>query len=106
MGVSITPPSVGRVSDIEVQDNPGGHQFELLVDGELAGLAAYRERDGVVTVTHSEVDRRFRGRGLANELARRTLDQLRERGVTVVPMCPFFAHYVSEHHEYDDLIEP
>jgi len=100
----IVPPSLGRVSDIEVQDNPVRHQFELLVDGEQAGLAAYRERDGVVTVTHSEVDRRFRGQGLANELARRTLDQLRERGVKVVPMCPFFARYVGEHHEYDDII--
>ena len=92
------------MSDIEVQDNPARHQFELLVDGELAGLAVYRVRDDVVTITHSEVDRRFRGQGLANELARRTLDQLRERGVKVVPACPFFAHYVGEHPEYDDLI--
>lgn len=104
MGVPISPPSLVRVSEIKVQDNPGRHQFELLVDGEVAGLAAYRESDGVVTVTHSEVNPRFRGQGLANELARRTLDQLRERGVKVVPLCPFFAHYVSEHHEYDDLI--
>jgi len=92
------------VSDIEVRDNPARFQFELLVDGEQAGLASYRVRDGVVVITHSEVDRSFRGQGLANELARRTLDQLRERGVKVVPVCPFFAHYVSEHPEYDDII--
>jgi uncharacterized protein len=92
------------VSDIEVQDNPARSRFELLVDGEVGGLAAYRVRDGVVVITHSEVDERLRGRGLANELARRTLDQLRERAVKVVPACPFFAHYVSEHPEYDDLI--
>lgn len=92
------------MSDIEVQDNPAESQFDLLVDGEHAGLAAYRLRGSVVVITHSEVDRRFRGQGLANELARRTLDQLRERGVKVVPMCPFFARYVGEHPEYDDII--
>jgi predicted GNAT family acetyltransferase len=92
------------VSEIDVRDNPARRRYELFVDGELSGLADYRERDGVVTVVHSEVDRAHRGQGLGNELAQRTLDQLRARGVKVVPACPFFARYVSEHHEYDDLI--
>jgi predicted GNAT family acetyltransferase len=93
------------VSDIEVRDNPETHRFELLVDGEVAGMAAYRLRESAVIVTHSEVDRRFRGQGLANELARRTLDQIRERDLRVVPLCPFFARYVGEHPEYDDIVE-
>jgi predicted GNAT family acetyltransferase len=93
------------VSDIEVQDNPALHRFELLVDGEVAGQAVYRLREGAVVVTHSEVDRRFRGQGLANELARRTLDQIRERDLHVVPLCPFFAHYVEEHPEYSDIVD-
>ena len=92
------------MSDIDVRDNPDQHRFELLIDGKLEGLAAYRVHDGVVTVTHSEVDPELRGRGLGNELARRTLDQLRGRGVKVVPACPFFAAYAGEHHEYDDLV--
>jgi len=90
--------------DVQVQDNPARGRFEILVDGELAGLATYRVRDGVVIVTHSEVDPRFRGRGLAGELARQTLDTLRERGNQVVPACPFFAKYVAEHPEYDDIV--
>ena len=93
------------MSDIEVQDRPERHRFELLVDGELAGEAMYRLHDGVVVVTHSEVDPRFRGQGLANELARRTLDQIRERGERVLPLCPFFHHYVGEHPEYDDIVD-
>jgi predicted GNAT family acetyltransferase len=91
--------------DVQVQDNPDRGRFEILVDGELAGLATYRVRDGVVIVTHSEIDPSFRGRGLASELARQTLDTLRERGDRVVPACPFFAKYVAEHPEYDDIVE-
>jgi predicted GNAT family acetyltransferase len=93
------------VSDIEVQDNAGHHRFEVLVDGEVAGKAVYQSRPGAIIVTHSEVDPRFRGQGLANELARRSLDQIRERDLKVVPLCPFFARYVETHPEYLDMVE-
>jgi uncharacterized protein len=93
------------VSDIEVQDNAEHHRFELLVDGEVAGKAVYQTRPGAIIVTHSEVDPRFRGQGLANELAQRTLDQIRERDLHVVPLCPFFARYVETHADYLDLVE-
>jgi predicted GNAT family acetyltransferase len=92
------------VSDIDVRENPARHRFELFVDGEQAGLADYRMRDGIMVILHSEVDPRFRGQGLGNELASRTLDQLRARGESVVPACPFFAHYVNEHPEYADIV--
>ena len=90
--------------DVQVQENPGRSRFEILVDGELVGLATYHVRDGAVVVSHSEVDPQRRGQGLASELARRTLDTLRERGERVVPACPFFAKYVAEHPEYGDLV--
>ncbi len=92
------------MSDVDVRDNPSQNRFELTVDGELAGMAVYRVRDDVVAVTHSEIDRQFRGQGLGNVLAQRTLDELRTRGVKVYPACPFFAKYVAEHHEYDDIL--
>jgi uncharacterized protein len=88
-----------------VRDNPEQRRFELIADGEVAGFAVYRVRDGQTVIVHSEVDDRYRGQGLGNELAKGTLDLLREQGARVVPVCPFFAKYVSRHHEYDDLIE-
>ena len=91
--------------DTEVRDDPENRCFVLYFDGEPAGKAFYRVRDGVTVITHSEVDPRFRGKGLGNELARQTLDRLRTQGARVIPSCPFFARYVSEHPEYDDLIE-
>jgi len=90
--------------DVQVQDNPAHHRFEVLADGELAGFATYRVRDGVVVVTHSEVDPAFRGHGLASELARQTLDTVRERGEKVVPACPFFADYVAKNPQWDDIV--
>lgn len=93
------------MSDFDVQDNAANHRFELLVDGAVAGLAMYRRRgDTTVVVTHSEVNPEYRGRGLGNELAKRTLELIRSRGEKIVPICPFFARYISDHHEYDDIV--
>jgi predicted GNAT family acetyltransferase len=91
--------------DVTVQDNPGRHRFEILLDGEVGGFADYRVRDGAVVVVHSEVDRAHRGKGLGGILAAKTLDALRERGEKVVPSCPFFARYVADHPEYDDIVQ-
>jgi predicted GNAT family acetyltransferase len=91
--------------DAQVRENPDRNRFELQVDGDPAGFAAYRVRDGHTVITHSEVDPAFRGRGLGSELARLTLDVLRERGDRVVPSCPFFARYIADHPEYADLVD-
>ncbi|GAA3917702.1 GNAT family N-acetyltransferase [Actinoplanes auranticolor] len=90
--------------DVTVHDNPARHRFELLLDGEVGGFADYRDRDGAVVVVHSEVDHAHRGQGLGSVLAAQTLDALRARGAKVVPACPFFARYVADHPEYDDII--
>ena len=91
--------------DTEIRDNPDERRYELFADGALAGFAAYRVRDGHTVITHSEVDRAYRGKGLGSVLAQQTLDLLRAQGARVVPACPFFAKYVAEHPEYNDLIE-
>ena len=91
--------------DAQVRENPDRNRFELQVDGDPAGFAAYRVRDGHTVITHSEVDPAFRGRGLGSELARLTLDVLRERGDRVVPSCPFFARYIADHPQYADLVD-
>ena len=93
------------MSDYDLRDNADNHRFELLVDGEPAGLAMYRRRgEDIVVVTHSEVKPAFRGQGVGGQLAHRTLELIRSRGQTVVPICPFFARYVEEHPEYDDIV--
>jgi predicted GNAT family acetyltransferase len=93
------------VTDVEIHDNPALNRFELSVDGMVGGFAAYRIRDGLVVITHSEIDPGFRGQGLGGRLVEGTLDQLRERSARVVAACPFFARYVAEHHDWDDILE-
>ncbi|MBX3522412.1 MAG: N-acetyltransferase [Xanthobacteraceae bacterium] len=88
----------------EVRDNPEKHQFEMLVDGHTA-LAAYRLTPGTITFTHTEVPKELGGRGIGSQLAKGALDQVRTRGLKVVPLCPFIKAYIEKHAEYQDLLK-
>jgi predicted GNAT family acetyltransferase len=88
----------------EVRDNPDAHRFDLFVDGEVAGFAAYRLRPGHIVLTHTEVASAYEGKGLAGRLAAGALDAARERGLRVVPQCPYIARYIQRHPDYADLV--
>jgi uncharacterized protein len=91
-------------ADAEVVDVPEKSRYELRLDGRLIGLAAYRRRDGRISFTHTEVDESCEGRGFGGRLAAAALDDARRQGLRVLPLCPFIAHYVEQHPEYQDLV--
>lgn len=87
-----------------VVDAPELNRFEIRVTGALAGFAEYRLRPGRIVFTHTEVDSAFEGQGIGSALVRGALDQARERGLRVAPLCPFVKAYIDKHAEYGDLV--
>jgi predicted GNAT family acetyltransferase len=92
------------VEGVEVRDNPEERRYELLVHGELAGTILYRPRPGALALIHTEVDPSLEGHGLGGRLVGAALDDIRARGLHVVPICPFVRSYLDEHPEYQDLV--
>ena len=92
------------MSDIEIVDHPQMRRFEIRLDGQLAGTAAYRLEPGRVRFTHTEVDPAYEGHGLGGQLAAGALDLVRERDLKVVPSCPFIAEYIERNPQYKDLV--
>jgi len=90
--------------EIQVVDNPGQAQYEIRVDGELAGVVKYHLRDGVIALLHTETDDRFRGHGLAGQLVQATLDAVRERHLQVLPYCPYARRWIADHPGYAGLV--
>ena len=95
------PPS-GPV--VEVRDVRPGRRFVLVVDGALAGTAQYRLEGEDVAILHTELDPAFEGRGLGSAFVREMLRQLADRGVAVLPFCPFVRAYLQRHRELVDLV--
>jgi predicted GNAT family acetyltransferase len=89
-----------------VRDNPERHRFEIdLGDGTFA-IAEYTLRPGKIMFTHTEVPEAHEGKGIGTTLMRFALGAARERGLKVIPICPFFAAYMQKHAEVQDLLDP
>jgi predicted GNAT family acetyltransferase len=89
---------------ITVERRDDERRFVLLLDGEHAGELVFRDRGGrVLAFLHTEVDPAKQQRGLGSALVRAALEDARERGLRIVPICPFVEAYVQDHPEYADL---
>jgi predicted GNAT family acetyltransferase len=87
------------MADIDVVDNHELRRFEITVDGKIAGFSVYRTEPGAVVFTHTEIDPAFEGQGLGSKLAAAALKDVRDRGLEIVPLCPFIAAYLKRHPE-------
>ena len=85
-------------------DDTDTRRFELSRGDALVGFATYTNEPGTITIVHTEVFPEFQHRGNASELVRLALDDIRRRGLHVVPRCEFAARFVHEHPEYADLV--
>jgi predicted GNAT family acetyltransferase len=89
----------------EVHDAPDRTRYEVTLDGELAGFAAYRDVDGARVFTHTEVFDAFEGKGVGSALVRGALEAVRDAGGRLVALCPFVSSYMERHPEYADLVD-
>jgi predicted GNAT family acetyltransferase len=89
---------------IEVADAPDRDRYELSIDGEVVGFTAYRARPGRIAFIHTEVDESLQGRGLGDRLIRFALEDARERGLVVLPFCPFVKAFIERHREFEALV--
>ena len=78
-------------------------RFGLDVDGHTA-FAVYRNIDGVIAITHTEVPRALRERGVGSRLVLEMLEQIRAQNLKVRPLCSFARFVVAQHPEYRDLV--
>jgi len=88
-----------------IENNTRLDRYEITIDGQVLGFAAYRpRRDGAIVFTHTEIDEAYEGHGLGGKLARAALEDVRASGGSVVPDCPFIEGYIDRHPEFRDLV--
>lgn len=92
-------------TDITVTRNPDRRRYEASVGGTTAaGFIDYQETSELVVLTHTEVDTRLEGRGVGSALARAALDDIRDRGLKALVICPFILSWLRNHQEYRDVL--
>lgn len=92
--------------DLTIVHNEAASVYELHLDGERIGVASYFDDPdtGVREFTHTEVDPAFTGRGFAGRLVGHVLQETRDLGLKVEPLCPYVAAFIKRHPKYQDLV--
>jgi predicted GNAT family acetyltransferase len=89
-----------------VNDEKAGIYEAIVGDREIAGLPYNIAGDDRLVLLATSVFPEFRKQGVATELIRRVLDDVRAQGKTVTIMCPIVRTFVEHNPEYADLIDP
>ena len=87
-----------------VRDAPEADRYEIRDGEQVLGIAAYSRRGDTIVFTHTEVDPDSGKSGLGSALVRGALDDVRARGLGVVPRCSFVRGWIERHPEYGDLV--
>jgi uncharacterized protein len=89
-----------------VRDNPRELRYELIDDdgGSVVGEIRYRSEPGAVALVHTEVDPALEGAGLGSALVEGAVHDLRERGLGLIPVCPYVRAWLRRHPEHADLV--
>ncbi len=90
-------------SHSNVIHNEAEQRFELAAGGQTA-VASYRIEGDRISFTHTVVPEEVEGQGVGSRLVRAALDEVRGRGLKVVPLCYFVKGYIERHPEYQDLL--
>jgi predicted GNAT family acetyltransferase len=92
----------------EVAHNAERERYEIHVAGELAGFTeAHPIDESTVSFPHTVIKPAFEGQGLASKLVRGAFDDIRQRGLRIVPTCEYILGWLPKHPEYHDLlVEP
>lgn len=93
------------MTDTEIHDNVEAHRYELPVENQTA-VVIYNLSDRNLMITETLVPEALEGRGIASRMARQVIEDARDRGLLILPVCPFFAAYLQKHPEQADVVHP
>ena len=70
-----------------VRNNEAESQFQWTADGET-GVLTYQLKPGSIAFMHTGVPEMLPGQHVARKLAGAGLELARQKGLTVIPLCP------------------
>ena len=89
---------------VAVQHDTAGSRFVVSLEGQEAVLR-YRRAGQSIDMYQTFVPEVFRGRGIAEALARAAFEYAKAERLTVVPSCSYLSGpYLKRHPEYQSLV--
>ncbi|MCF6243247.1 MAG: N-acetyltransferase, partial [Bacteroidales bacterium] len=57
-----------------------------------------------IYLTHTEVPLQLRGKGIGTALVKLVLENIKQKDLTLIPLCPFVALYIKRNPEWKSLV--
>ncbi|WP_418696525.1 GNAT family N-acetyltransferase [Bacteroides sp.] len=90
--------------DYELIDNKEQRQYEFHVEEYTPRIEYIKSSNGEIYLTHTEVPSALSGRGIGSLLVEKTLKDIENQGLRLVPLCPFVAAYIHKHPEWKRVV--
>ena len=79
--------------------------FDLFYDAEKAGFLEYnKNKEGILEITHTEVDPEFGGKGLGTELVKAAVAEAKKNSLKINSLCPYAKKVIEKTTEFKDLL--
>ena len=93
-------------TDIKMVEEDGrGRYVVAMADGQEAYLTFRRDRDDDLAIDYSFVPPNARGRGVAAMLILRAVQDARENGRRITPLCGYVAAEFRRHKQWADVLK-
>lgn len=89
--------------DIRREDGPTKGRYVLVQSGEEAELTFSVVSPTKIIADHTGVPDALRGTGAGRRLVEALVSDARERGFTVIALCPFVKSVAARHPEWKDV---
>ncbi|MFC3127487.1 DUF5996 family protein [Pseudoroseomonas globiformis] len=89
---------------VEREDGVTKGRYRIVVDGIEAEMTYSRAGRGLIIIDHTEVPMALRGRRLGERLVRQAVEDARQDGIAIIPLCPFAKAQLDRHPEWQDVV--
>ena len=86
-----------------LKDNPEKKRYEFQLEPHTPFVEYIRAQDKIY-LTHTEVPPALEGKGIGSALVKQALEDIKDKNLTLVPLCPFVAMYIKKHPEWKALV--
>ena len=90
--------------EYDLIDNEARKQYEIHVDNYIPRIEYIKAKGDKIYLTHTEVPPQLEGKGIGNALVKQVLEDIKIKGLTLMPLCPFVAMYIKRHPEWKSLV--
>ncbi|MFY8108392.1 MAG: GNAT family N-acetyltransferase [Bacteroidia bacterium] len=92
---------------MEVQQKDNGESGVFFIEQDGAWLAemtyVWVGTDRII-IDHTEVDVLLKGKGAGKQMVSKAVDFAREKGISIIPLCPFAKSVFDKTPEYIDVL--